>query len=61
MKAGDIFQKTPSGLLEIGNRSNSLTVKQRRVLILVNGANDTATLKQEVLQMIHDEEIFGLQ
>ena len=46
MKAGDIFQKTPSGQLEIGNRSNSLSVKQRRVLILVNGANDTASLKQ---------------
>lgn len=46
MKASDIFQKTSSGLSEIGNRSNTLTVKQRRVLILVNGTNDTATLKQ---------------
>lgn len=46
MKASDIFQKTSSGLSEIGNRSNTLTVKQRRVLILVNGENDTAVLKQ---------------
>lgn len=46
MKASDIFQKTSSGLSEIGNRSNTLTVRQRRVLILVNGENDTAALKQ---------------
>jgi hypothetical protein len=46
MKANDIFQKTMSGLSEIGNRSDALTVKQRRVLILVNGENNTATLKQ---------------
>jgi len=46
MKASDIFQKTASGLSEIGNRSDALTVKQRRVLILVNGKNDTSTLKK---------------
>ncbi len=46
MKASDIFQKTSSGLSEIGNRSDALTVKQRRVLILVNGKNDTSTLKK---------------
>ena len=46
MKATDIFQKTSSGLSEIGNRSNALTVKQRRVLILVNGKNDTSTLRK---------------
>ena len=46
MKASDIFQKTSSGLSEIGNRTDTLTVKQRRVLILVNGENNTATLQQ---------------
>jgi hypothetical protein len=46
MKASDIFQKTSSGLSEIGNRSDALTVKQRRVLILVNGKNDTSTLRK---------------
>lgn len=45
MKASDIFRKTSSGASEIGNRSNTLTVKQRRVLILVNGENNTAALK----------------
>jgi hypothetical protein len=46
MKASDIFQKTASGLSEIGNRGDALTAKQRRVLILVNGKNDTSTLKK---------------
>jgi hypothetical protein len=46
MKASDIFQKTASGLSEIGNLSDALTVKQRRVLILVNGKNDTSTLRK---------------
>jgi hypothetical protein len=46
MKASDIFQKTSSGLSEIGNRSDALTAKQRRVLILVNGKNDTSTLRK---------------
>jgi hypothetical protein len=46
MKANDIFQKTARGLSEIGNRSDALTVKQRRVLLLVNGKNDTSTLRK---------------
>jgi hypothetical protein len=46
MKASDIFQKTAGGLSEIGNRSDALTVKQRRVLILVNGKNDISTLRK---------------
>ena len=46
MKANDIFQKTSSGVSEIDNRSDTLTVKQRRVLILVNGENNTTTLRQ---------------
>ena len=46
MKASDIFHKTSRGLSEIGTRISTLSVKQRRVLILVNGENDAATLKE---------------
>lgn len=40
MQAKDIFHKTSKGQAEIETRSGGLTMKQRRVLILVNGAND---------------------
>ncbi len=46
MKASDIFHKTAKGQLEIESKSNALTLKERRVLILVNGVNDAATLKE---------------
>jgi len=46
MKASDIYHKTSRGLSEIGTRTGTLSVKQRRVLILVNGDNDAATLKE---------------
>jgi hypothetical protein len=46
MKASDIFHKTSKGLVEIKSRSNALTPKQRRVLILVNGTNNASTLKE---------------
>ena len=46
MKASDIFQKTSIGLSEIGNRTDALTVQERRVLILVNGENNASTLKR---------------
>lgn len=36
----DIFHKTAKGQAEIESRSAGLTMKQRRVLILVNGANN---------------------
>ncbi|MCP4874063.1 MAG: hypothetical protein GY896_01135 [Gammaproteobacteria bacterium] len=49
MKASDIFHKTTKGQSEIENKSNALTLKQRRVLILINGKNDAATLKQNSL------------
>lgn len=62
MKADDIFHKTAKGKSEIENKSNALTLKQRRVLILVNGQNDAATLKEfslcenavEILQVLID-------
>jgi DNA-binding MarR family transcriptional regulator len=40
VQAEDIFHKTSKGHEEIETRSAGLTMKQRRVLILVNGAND---------------------
>ncbi len=46
MKASDIFHKTAKGQSEIESKSNALTLKERRVLILVNGVNDAATLKE---------------
>jgi hypothetical protein len=55
MEASDIFHKTSRGLSEIGTRTSTLSVKQRRELILVNGENDADDLRQEVLQMIHNE------
>ena len=45
MKPGDIFHKTAKGQLEIASRTQALSLKERRVLILVNGKNDAATLK----------------
>jgi len=44
VQATDIFHKTSKGQAEIGTRSGGLTMKQRRVLILVNGSNDAAEL-----------------
>jgi len=46
MKASDIFHKTAKGQTEIDSRSRDLSMKHRRVLILVNGANDCTELKQ---------------
>ncbi len=46
MKASDIFYKTTKGQAEIDSRSGNLSMKHRRVLILVNGANDCNELKR---------------
>jgi len=46
MKASEIFHKTAKGQTEVETRTNALSMKQRRVLILVNGENNAATLKQ---------------
>jgi hypothetical protein len=40
----DIYHKTTKGQSEIESRSQDLSIQQRRVLILVNGSNDTAEL-----------------
>ncbi len=52
MQASEIFSKTPKGLTEIGTKTDALTIKERRVLILVNGENDVATLER--LSLIDD-------
>jgi hypothetical protein len=46
MKASDVFHKTSKGQAEIDTRSGNLSMKDRRVLILVNGANDCTELKR---------------
>lgn len=56
MQASDIFSKTPKGMSEIGSKTDALTMKERRVLILVNGENDVATLERLSL----NEDINGV-
>lgn len=46
MKASDIFHKTARGQSEIETRTNALSLQQRRVLILINGVNDAATVRR---------------
>ncbi|MCP4335861.1 MAG: hypothetical protein GY785_24715 [Gammaproteobacteria bacterium] len=46
MKASNIFHKTTKGQAEIDSRSGNLSMKDRRVLILINGANDCNELKR---------------
>ncbi len=46
MKASDIFHKTTRGQAEIDSRSGNLSMKHRRVLILVNGTRDCNELKR---------------
>jgi hypothetical protein len=55
MKASDIFYKTTKGQAEIDARSKNLSMKQRRVLILVNGSNDCSELKR--LSLCDDDDI----
>ena len=44
MKPSDIYHKTPKGQAEIATKSDALSMRERRVLILVNGENTVATL-----------------
>ena len=46
MIASEIFYKTAKGQSEVESRTNALSMKERRVLILVNGENNTATLEK---------------
>ena len=46
MNASDIFHKTAKGQSEIDSKTNALGLKQRRVLILVNGKHNAATLEE---------------
>lgn len=42
----EIYHKTTKGVSEIESRAHGLSMQQRRVLILVNGSNNTAELKR---------------
>lgn len=44
MKASATYHKTAKGQEEIATRAHQLSMKERRVLILVNGENSVATL-----------------
>lgn len=63
MKANQIFRKTTKGRSEIETRTGALSVRERSVLILANGENTVATLKQlslceniaEVLDFLLDQ------
>ncbi len=46
MKASEIFRKTSKGQAEIKSKTDALSMKERRVLILVNGQNSAAKLKE---------------
>jgi len=46
MQAMQVFHKTAKGQTEIESRGGGLSLKQRRVLILVNGANSAAELSR---------------
>ena len=59
MDAEAIYAKTDKGKGEIGNRSNALSMKARRVLILVNGQISAAEIQRKAL--IDDIETLLLQ
>lgn len=44
MQASETYHKTAKGQAEIAARTHALSMKERRVLILVNGENSVATL-----------------
>lgn len=46
MQESEIYLKTPRGQSEIGTKTDALTMKERRVLILVNGENSVTTLER---------------
>ena len=58
MEASKIFHKTTKGQSEIENKTKALSLKERRVLILVNGQNDAAKLS-ELSLCDNIEEILG--
>ncbi|MEM7292372.1 MAG: hypothetical protein AAF420_03095 [Pseudomonadota bacterium] len=46
MQAQDVFHKTAKGQLEIDHKSADLSMRERRVLILVNGQRTAAQIRQ---------------
>ena len=49
MQAQDVFYKTPRGQREIGSKSVALSMRERRVLILIDGQRPVAQIKQMAL------------
>ena len=49
MNPSDIYHKTPKGQAEIATKTDALNMKERRVLILVNGENSVDTLARLAL------------
>lgn len=47
--AGEIFQKTAKGQSEMKSRSGALSMRDRRVLILVNGERSARQIKDQAL------------
>ena len=60
MPESETFLKTPKGQSEIDSRSGALSMKERRVLILVNGENDAARLQELSLVENIDEVLQNL-
>ena len=49
MIAGEIFQKTPKGRSEMETKSDALSMRERRVLILTNGERTAELIKEQSL------------
>jgi len=49
MELDSIYQKTPQGTSEMNNQGSTLSVMERRVLILINGKKDVQTLEKQSL------------
>ena len=49
MLAGEIFRKTSKGQSEMEIKSDALSMRERRVLILVNGERSAALIKEQSL------------
>jgi len=47
--ADEIFQKTPKGRTEMETKSDALSMRERRVLILTNGERTAALIKEQSL------------
>lgn len=61
MNAQVIYSKTDKGKGEVANRSDALSMRTRRVLILVNGATSAAEIQRKALIEDIDAELRHLE